>query len=239
MKKIFSHLLLAAGAMLLSVASYGQTAINSVPYTISQPGYYILAKDLFYPYFYANAITITASNVTLDFAGHVLAGQLGGMPNPPFGAETPNQAVAVAITTSGSNPPSNVTVKNGTITGNSMAINISAPGEGYVVDGMRLESQTYISVNIEGSGCLISNNYISNCPLYGINDGGDWTQIIHNRVVNCFWGIGGNRGYLESNFVANCKVGFACTSTAKLRFNTTVNCPTPIELGILVTDDNN
>jgi hypothetical protein len=37
MKRLFAPFLLVAGAMLLSVASYGQ-AINSVPYTITRPG---------------------------------------------------------------------------------------------------------------------------------------------------------------------------------------------------------
>jgi parallel beta-helix repeat protein len=241
MKKLFAHLLLAACAMLLSVASYGQTAISSVPYTISQPGYYVLAKDLFYPYFYANAVTMTASNVTLDFAGHVLAGVVGGMPNPPFGT-TPNQAVAVLITTSGSTAPSNVTVKNGTITGNSVGINISAPGQGHVVEGMRLESQTNTGISIQGgSGCLISSNYISNSGTgtYGIWDDSDGsTQIIRNRAVNSETGIASAQGYLESNFVSNCTTGFF-SGNPKLRFNTTVNCREPFYGGVLVTDDNN
>jgi hypothetical protein len=34
--------------MLLSVASYGQTIIGSVPYTISNPGNYVLNTDLPY-----------------------------------------------------------------------------------------------------------------------------------------------------------------------------------------------
>jgi hypothetical protein len=46
MKCFISNSVLAAGLMLLSVASYGQTPITSVPFTISAPGKYILAKKI-------------------------------------------------------------------------------------------------------------------------------------------------------------------------------------------------
>ena len=44
LKGKFRSFLLAAGIMLLSVASYGQTPINSVPFTITSSGNYFLNK---------------------------------------------------------------------------------------------------------------------------------------------------------------------------------------------------
>jgi hypothetical protein len=66
MKRLFARFLLAAGAMLLSVTSYGQIPINSVPYTISQPGSYVLSKDLATATVTETAITINSNNVILD-----------------------------------------------------------------------------------------------------------------------------------------------------------------------------
>jgi hypothetical protein len=72
MKQLFARFLLAAGAILLSVASYGQTAINSVPYTIIASGNYFLNKDLTYGSSTGAAIAINTSNVNPDFEGHML-----------------------------------------------------------------------------------------------------------------------------------------------------------------------
>src|SRR6516164_10883847 len=44
LKQLSARFLLAAGIMLLSVASYGQTPINSVPFTITSSGDYFLNK---------------------------------------------------------------------------------------------------------------------------------------------------------------------------------------------------
>jgi hypothetical protein len=73
MKRLPAHALLAAGLMLHSVASYGQTSISSVPYTITAPGSYILANNLLYSSGSGAAIKINSANVTLDFDGHFVA----------------------------------------------------------------------------------------------------------------------------------------------------------------------
>ena len=110
MKRQFARFLLAAGIMLLSVTSYGQTAINSVPYTITQPGQYFLNKDLS-TFASGTAIAINSSNVILDFNGHKLINTLG----------TIVKAFGVALATN-SKPLENVTIKNGTISGFQLGI---------------------------------------------------------------------------------------------------------------------
>ena len=178
----------------------GQTVINSVPYTISQSGSYVLNKDLLYTSPTGTAITITSGNVTLDFAGHLLDG-LGGGPG----------TIAAGVQIGSDNDPStysNVTIKNGTIVGFSIGITLYG-GAGHVIQGMRLERQTvgsggfaagYAIFNL-ASGCLFSNNYITNCNG-DIADLGYYTQIIRNRIFNCpTVGIICSSAYIESNLV--------------------------------------
>jgi parallel beta-helix repeat protein len=202
MNRLFAPLLLAAGARLFSVASYGQTVINSVPYTITQPGNYILNTNLPYVPLSGNAITVNSSDVTIDFNGHVLFTLI--IPTPPF--PTPSSsATAVALGTNNTSIE-NVTIKNGTITGFLVGINLSpfsATSTGCVVEGMRI-TKTEVGIQAYNSSyCLISNNYINGSDV-GIEDSGFSDQIIRNRVVNSELGILTSEGYLENNFVANC-----------------------------------
>ena len=62
--KILHSLTFAAALALLSVASYGQTLISSVPYTFASPGTYVLANNLSYDSATGAAITIHSANVT-------------------------------------------------------------------------------------------------------------------------------------------------------------------------------
>jgi hypothetical protein len=68
-------LLLGVPGLLLtgSRPAQAQFVVNSVPAVLSIPGTYVVSNDLFYSGTGA-AITITASGVTLDFAGHTLTG---------------------------------------------------------------------------------------------------------------------------------------------------------------------
>jgi hypothetical protein len=71
MKRLFATLAFAAGWTLLSVSSYGQTPIASLPYTISSAGNYYLTQNLTYSGAAGNAITVSASNVTIDLTKHL------------------------------------------------------------------------------------------------------------------------------------------------------------------------
>jgi hypothetical protein len=230
MKKLFAHLLLAAGAMLLSVTSYGQIAINSVPYTINQPGQYFLGKDLS-TFASGTAIAINTSDVILDFNGHTLVNTLGPLVN----------AFGVALATK---QIENVTIKNGTISGFQIGI-LLAGGNGagssdHVVDGMHISRFGFAGIDTyQASSCLITNNFVDGISpssgSYGIRlqATAGFNQVSHNRVVNCFEGIidgvpsaVNGQNYLESNFVARCTTGINCTND-KSRFNTTQGCTNP------------
>jgi hypothetical protein len=235
MKRLPARALLAAGLMLLSVASYGQTSISSVPYTITGPGTYVLANNLLYSSASGAAIKISSPNVTLDFDGHFVA----------FTAASPeNYGVAV-------NQVRNVTIENGKVTGFYYGIYFSngsgdlANNAGHIVENMRI---THCSVAVQlnfGSGCVIRNNYINGFgtrfPVGVYLGGGGGNQLIRNRVLNCYEGIAAFDGNssLESNFVYNCAFGLDMDDSDKYRFNTTISCATPFSHGKPRTDDNN
>ena len=101
MRRLFASLAFAAGLTLLSVASYGQTPIASLPYTISSAGNYYLTQNLTYSGAAGNAITVNASNVTIDLNGYQL-----------FCSNSNNSTWGIYA-----NNVSNVSIKNGAIDG--------------------------------------------------------------------------------------------------------------------------
>lgn len=232
MKRLHS-LTLAATLALLSAASYGQTLISSVPYTITSPGTYVLANNFSYGSATGAAITINSANVTLNFNGHFLASTT---------ASPSNSGVTV-------NQVQNVTIENGTADGFHYGIyfpNGSGSGvnTGHIVENMRITHNNIGIYLYYGSGCLIQNNYVNgfntNYPV-GIYVGqGGGNQLIRNRVLNCYDGFDVfNDNSLESNFAYNCVFGFGMDYSDKYRFNTTINCATPFVFGTPLTDDNN
>jgi hypothetical protein len=242
-KRLFACFLLAAGAMLLSVASYGQgQAINSVPYTITQPGQYFLNKDLS-TLASGAAIAINTSNVILDFNGHTLINTLGTIVK---------NATGVALATN-NKPIENVTIKNGTIdgfqTGISLAGGEAGSSDDHVVDGMHISYFGFAGIDTgQARSCLITNNFVDGISPSSGNLGiflhvtAGFNQVSHNRVVNCEWGIVdglpsavNGQNYLESNFVAGCTTGIDCIND-KSRFNTTQGCTNPSAVGTDMTD---
>lgn len=225
--------MLAVALALLSVASYGQTLISSVPYTITSPGTYVLANNLPYASATGAAITINSANVILNFSGHFLASTA---------ASPSNSGVSV-------NQVPNVTIENGTLDGFHFGINFpNGSGvdnnTGHIVENMRITHSTFGIYVYYASGCLVQNNYINgfntNYPvgIYFAQGGGN--QIIRNRVLNCYEGIAAfSNDSLESNFVYGCVFGMDMDYSDKYRFNTTINCATPFSLGTPLTDDNN
>ena len=113
MNRLFTGLAFAAGLTLSSVTSYAQTPIASLPYTVSSGGNYYLTQNLTYSGAAGNAITVNASNVTIDLNGYQLF--------------SPNSNNSVGIY---GNNVSNVSIKNGAIAGFTFAIEFGLPGGG-------------------------------------------------------------------------------------------------------------
>ena len=100
------------------------TKISSVPYTITQPGFYFLTGNLTYNGA-LNAITVSANNVTLDLMGFSLS--YTGSASQPNG-----------IYMSGR---SNVEVRNGSVTGFYTGVYedlVLAPNTGLSISGPRI-----------------------------------------------------------------------------------------------------
>jgi hypothetical protein len=125
------------------------TPIYAVPYTISSPGIYYLANNIFST---ANAkITISASNVVLDLGGHTL--------------QTSSEDEVILVS-GGSGPKVfeygggsfNVTVQNGTLV-NNVAGCFVLGGHACVIDHVTMISNGLCTLYDEGG---ISNR-ISNC----------------------------------------------------------------------------
>ena len=138
MKFIISNSVLAAGLMLLSAASYGETTITSVPYTITAQGRYILGNDLLYSAANGNAITVKTNNVTIDLNGHILHNL------------TSNNGATGIFASNGAN----VHVRNGAIAGFYVGVHFS--GFGHLVDGIRFSAITPNAVWFEVSkACVV------------------------------------------------------------------------------------
>ena len=129
--------------------------IVSVPYTISSPGIYYLANNIFS---HANAeITISASNVVLDLGGHTL--QVSStdvcirIQGQAFGPET--------VWTGSGRGSFNVTIQNGTLVNNVAGCIYIGGGHGCVID--------HVSAISVGQCTLMdlmgANNRISNCTF--------------------------------------------------------------------------
>ena len=216
------------------------TIIMSAPYTISAPGYYQLGANLNYNGTGATndaIITVNASNVTIDFAGHYIAG--------------PTTNPATNLTGIFSNERANVIIQNGTIaycyTGtnlignNQTSTNFLNPrvlnmtvtkcyqtGIGLLyavtpqIDGCRVSSigGTTIGTNVDGVGIANDGNIagvISNCTVANITSEGSGTSFaIYNP------------GFAKNNVLANATIGIIY---GKYQDNLTLNVTTPFEMG--------
>jgi parallel beta-helix repeat protein len=218
MKRLFASLAFAAGLTLLTVGSYGQTPIASLPYTISSGGNYYLTQNLTYSGAAGNAITVNASNVTIDLNGYQL-----------FCSNSNNSTWGIYA-----NNVSNVSIKNGAIDGFTFGIELGFPGGGsnvnfgHLVDGVRFSNDLESVAFYTTRGCVVRNCQIDG-GLYGVvfnnGAGNRASNNVATGVGYGFTSIGAH--YFDSNYADSCTYTgiYAASGTAtKLRFNTTTNC---------------
>ena len=128
------------------------TIITTAPYTITKAGYYQLGKDLTISATSGSIITIKASNVTLDFAGHYISG--------PVNSAT--QLYGVSAYEQG-----NIVIRNGTVAYCYVGIHFDGSGESgslninQRVDNMLLTYCYYSGLLIE----YASNSEVTNCHI--------------------------------------------------------------------------
>jgi hypothetical protein len=218
MKPLFGIAILGATLSFLSAASYAQTPISSVPYTITAPGKYILSNDLLYSGESGNAITVNTSNVTINLNGFYIV--------------CPNSNNANGVYANGQN---HITVKNGEIIGFNLGVSFTATTLGagnsaHLVDAVRFIRDSWGVYCVYGTACVVQN-----CQIVGGYVGVDFLQGTGNRATNNVVD-GAESGfyrtrtdYFDSNYADSCSIGFdASSTTTRLRFNATTRCATGV-----------
>jgi hypothetical protein len=230
MKSLFFALLAIAS---FAADSFGQTIINSLPYTITAPGTYVLGFNLIYSSAAGAAIQIFSSNVTLDLGGHYL-----------YYPGTPTSNVGVYVHNAG-----NVIIQNGIIAVFTYGVYFNDAGgstlnSGNIVQNLRLTNPGF-GIRFTGvTGSKATNNLITNSSGfggYGIFMDGTGGNVASGNIISGFtygFDTGGNN-YLFENTVSNCNTGFNMAASVKYRFNTTLNCMTAFFGGTTLTDENN
>ena len=229
----FAAVCLLAASLGAASSAEAQTVINSVPYTISVSGKYVLANNFITASASQTAITINVSNVILDLNGFFLSGP----------GSTPASTTAVISVGN----VSNVTVRNGTVANNGYGI--------FFASGVNNLNQLVENVNATrcyvggiyvasiSPGTVIRQNTISQIGsasggsgfCYGIYTFGG-VRIENNVIVSVTatgsgtsYGINSDTGsFTVGNTISNALVGI---KYSKYQNNLTEGCATPFQFG--------
>jgi hypothetical protein len=158
------------------------TRISSVPYVISNPGFYYLTDNLSCPS--GNGITVHANDVTIDLMGFTLSGTTGGtgvLLNGFRGAE----------------------VRNGTFKGWGAVISSLGTDSGHRVLNVRADSNS-IGIHLGGFGHLVRGcTAVSNASQGIFVEGGtiSGNMAVQNGTgIQCNWGsVIGNSIWCNAN----------------------------------------
>jgi hypothetical protein len=204
------------------------TKITSLSYTINSPGFYYLASNLNYNRTDGSAITINASNVTLDLMGFCLTGR----------GKTAGSSNGISI----NNGCTNVEIRNGSINafandGINTAYDAVTNIVGTRIIGLRIQ-------NVGGYGIILygPNNLIMSCFATSAVSGGifagKYSLVKGNHVATA---IGGGGIYVDegSNVTGNTVsgalwYGIYCVSGSSVTDNT---CCDNQESGIAATNN--
>ena len=155
MKKFLLALAGAAGVLFSAPAlaeTVNCTAITAVPVTITAQGVYCLKKNIVTAITSGAAITIAASNVTIDFNEFKLGGLASGAATQAVGVYALNRK--------------NITLRNGNIRGFNAGVyldqNTADGSAGHVVEDNLIDRSTQVALSIAGSGIAIRRNRIVN-----------------------------------------------------------------------------
>jgi parallel beta-helix repeat protein len=248
MKTFLTHSLLAAYLTLLTVAGYGQPIpITSVPFSINQPGKYVLQSDLTLTVdaripATQIAIGVLASDVELDLNGFSLFG--------PQGSSVASVGVAVST-------QNNVVIRNGEISDFTLGIH-TASASRTIIDSVRLSNNDFRGIlasgchNIVIRNCEISKTTPNNLSRFPNTAGitlaaGFGNQVINTNVAGTakvlysfgILSIESAGNYFENLYIVSCGFGMSLSSPDKYRAITTTDCPTGISGGIDVDGQSN
>ena len=229
MKKLLMGISMVAGISFAG-GSYAQVAsgdckksdgtsglINSVPYAIALPGTYCLGKTLSITG-NTTAITISASNVTVDLNSHSLLGpRANGVPGPSIA-----NAWGFSFYSA-----SNVIIRNGIISGFEVAAAFANGGtnKSIVFENLKISNNSSggiaVIINSRCDDCIVRNNVFSridanlctNCSNFHVQPiyiAGERSQIIGNTIIgmkgkpNGFGSVGiygGHSSLIEGNVI--------------------------------------
>ena len=172
-----------------------------LPVTITAPGTYHMTGNLSVSNITTDAIVVAVSDVTIDMKGFRIAGPItcGGTPTACTPAVIGGGAVGVDGWTFS---PSNVVVRNGSVTGMGTGLLLSIDGR---AEGIKATQNGYAGIRARAGaavidsmgtangkigieGGLIENCVVSRNPQYGLATTGDGA-VVRNVVVQ------GNTGY--------------------------------------------
>jgi len=222
MKKILIKIALVSlfAALLVPATAFakGPIVIKTLPYTISVPGNYTLAANLTYTANLVDAITISASNVTLDMNG--------------FGITGPAAHNGITVTGNG------VEVRNGFITGFYYGLHTSGIGT-KALNLMIYDNWVGMFFNISGycamiKGCIISGNYTDGIRSYA-------SGIITDNVVynNVSLGIYANQSCVIGNSCYDNGTGIVAGAGCTVKNNSSCNNTCGIQtIGTVLLDGN-
>ncbi len=171
--------------------------ISALPYTISTPGSYYITTNLLVAV--NNGIVIAANNVNLDLNGFTIS----SIQSP---AST-GKGIALG---SGSGPVTNITIRNGFITGSVTNNGGTYSGNGFGYGIFQFGGQPAVNVHVSDvavSGCQFvgihlggSNSVVESCSVNMVGSYGIYAQSISDSsAMNC-----GNFGIYATASANNC-----------------------------------
>jgi Periplasmic copper-binding protein (NosD) len=216
---------LLSGILLLSaITAHSQTVIAALPHTITKSGNYVIGADLAYAG-KAHAITVKAPDVTIDLQGFTLSCN-----------DDISPTIAVYV-----DNVSDVTIKNGVITGFRTGVDIDSPpaqnlqNVAEIVQDLQITAPQYGIVVVNPVICLIQRNVIvggtSGAGVY-LSQSIGGNRVSYNQVSGAQYGFQSDGNcYLLENCASSCLIGFFSSSSDKYRFCSTTLCNTPFSGG--------
>ena len=218
---IFAALLIPATAF----AGSGPTVIKSLPYTISKPGDYTLAKSLTYNANRTDAITITTDDVILDLGGNCITGP--GLATSAHhgisifgnGVEVRNGYIAGFFYGLFANNSISPKASNLRVHDNLFGIDFESSAYGAEVKDCKVYTNGRTGIYVAAAGGIITNNVTYNngteTSSYGINVNSGSCVIGNSSYHNTGIGVAAGDGCTVKN-----NSSFGNTETGIITFGT-------------------
>lgn len=165
-------LLLVAAILSLPVQVFAATQISVLPFTISQPGSYVLSQNLTSS---GDGISVQANNVSIDLNGFTITGSGSG------------NGIVVASGT-------NIQISNGTITGFSSGVEATEWNNNIRVTNVNSVSNNPWGIHLFGTNNMVKSCTVTGSSYIGIRVGSG-SKVEDNNVFNNGHGISATEGH--------------------------------------------